>query len=77
MRASVSWPNWPGVPIVMVDLNAAAQARFTRRDMAELSKVPTPIARFVAAIADPYLTFAERFGASGAAIHDALAVGRA
>jgi len=64
-----------GVPIVMVDLTACAQARFTRRDADALRESRDPVARFVAAISDPYLRFAERFSPDGAAIHDALAVG--
>jgi len=64
-----------GIPIIMVDLTACAQARLTRNDAARLRESTDAIARFVAAISEPYLRFAERFGSSGAAIHDALAVG--
>ncbi|MEP7367413.1 MAG: nucleoside hydrolase [Acidobacteriota bacterium] len=64
-----------GVPLVMVDLTACAQARLTRNDAARLRASTDPVARFVGAIAQPYLSFAERFGPGGAAIHDALAVG--
>jgi inosine-uridine nucleoside N-ribohydrolase len=63
-----------GVPILMVDLTACSQARLRRSDAARLSATIDPVA-FVAAIADPYIGFSERFGAEGAAIHDALAVG--
>ncbi len=64
-----------GIPILMVDLTACAQARLTRADAARLRESADPVAQFVAAIAEPYLKFAERFGPGGAAIHDALAVG--
>jgi inosine-uridine nucleoside N-ribohydrolase len=64
-----------GVPLLMVDLTACAQARLTRNDAAQLRGSTDPVARFVGAIAEPYLSFSERFGPGGAAIHDALAVG--
>jgi len=64
-----------GVPILMVDLTACAQARLTRNDVARLHESTDAVAKFVAAISEPYLSFAERFGPGGAAIHDALAVG--
>jgi inosine-uridine nucleoside N-ribohydrolase len=64
-----------GVPILMVDLTACAQARFTHADADRLRQSADPVAKFVAAISEPYLAFAEKSGASGAAIHDALAVG--
>jgi purine nucleosidase len=60
-----------GVPTMMVDLTACAQVRLTRNDAARLGTSSDP----VAAIADPYIGFSERFGANGAAIHDELAVG--
>jgi len=66
-----------GVPILMVDLTACAQARLTQKHLAGLRQSTTPVAKFVAAIAEPYLAFAEKFGNNGAAIHDALAVGMA
>jgi inosine-uridine nucleoside N-ribohydrolase len=47
----------------------------TRKDAARLDESTDAVARFVAAISEPYLRFAERFGPGGAAIHDALAVG--
>ena len=64
-----------GVPILMVDLTACDQARFTRDDAANLRRSSDPVAKFVAAISEPYLAFAEKSGSAGAAIHDALAVG--
>lgn len=65
-----------GVPILMVDLTACAQARLTRDDAERLRASADPMAKFVGAIAQPYLAFAEKSGAvGGAAIHDALAVG--
>lgn len=64
-----------GIPILMVDLTACAQARVTRSDAGRLKASADPVAKFVGAIADPYLTFAEKFGPGGAAVHDALAVG--
>lgn len=64
-----------GVPIVMVDLGATSQARITRRHLEELRRAPSSIAKFVVAIADFYVDVSERLGASGAALHDPLAVG--
>jgi inosine-uridine nucleoside N-ribohydrolase len=64
-----------GVPILMVDLTACDQARFTHADADRLRASSDTVARFVAAISVPYLAFAEKSGAEGAAIHDALAVG--
>lgn len=59
----------------MVDMTACAQARLTRNEAGRLRESADPVARFVAAISEPYVRFAERFGSAGAAIHDALAVG--
>src|SRR5712692_8787639 len=64
-----------GVPILMVDLTACAQARLTRNDAERLRRSMDGVARFVAAISEPYLRFSENFSPDGAAIHDALAVG--
>jgi purine nucleosidase len=64
-----------GVPILMVDLTACNQARLTRHDAARLKASADPVATFVGEIADPYISFSERFGSGGAAIHDALAIG--
>jgi purine nucleosidase len=64
-----------GVPLLMVDLTACGQARLRRSDAVRLRESADPVARFVSAIADPYIGFSERFGGDGAAIHDALAVG--
>ena len=64
-----------GVPILMVDLTACDQARFTHADADRLRQSADPAAKFVAAISEPYLAFAEKSGQPGAAIHDALAVG--
>ena len=64
-----------GVPILMVDLTACDQARFTQGDADRLRGSADPVAKFVAAIAEPYLAFAAKAGSGGAAIHDALAVG--
>src|SRR6266481_9068333 len=44
-----------GIPILMVDLTACAQARLTRNDAARLRERTDAIARFVAAISEPYL----------------------
>jgi purine nucleosidase len=65
-----------GVPILMVDLTACAQARYTRKDAAQLRQSSDPVARFVGALWEPYLDFAEKMGGpGGAAIYDSLAVG--
>jgi purine nucleosidase len=64
-----------GVPILMVDLTASAQARWTRDDVARLRESENSVARFIAAISEPYLQFSEKFGPGGAAIYDALGVG--
>jgi inosine-uridine nucleoside N-ribohydrolase len=64
-----------GVPIMMVDLTACAQARFTRNDAAQLLASKDPIATFVGRLWQPYLDFAEKMGPGGAAIHDSLGVG--
>jgi inosine-uridine nucleoside N-ribohydrolase len=64
-----------GVPILMVDLTACAQALLTRNEASRLRGSADPAARFVAAISESYIRFAESSGSAGAAIHDALAVG--
>ena len=64
-----------GVPLLMVDLTASAQARWTRDHVARLRESRDRIARFAAAISEPYLRLAEKFGPDGAAINDALGVG--
>ena len=64
-----------GVPILMVDMTACAQARLTREDAAKFDASTDPVAKFIGAIAKPYLAFSERFEPGGAAIYDALAVG--
>lgn len=64
-----------GVPILMVDLTACAQTSFTRRDVARLRESKDPVARFVAAISEPYIKQAEQTGLTGARIYDALGLG--
>ncbi|MEJ7607131.1 MAG: nucleoside hydrolase [Bryobacteraceae bacterium] len=61
-----------GLPILMVELTAGAQAHFTRKDAARLLESIDPVARFVGALWGPYLDFADKMGPSGAAINDAL-----
>jgi purine nucleosidase len=64
-----------GVPILMVDLTACAQALLTRNEASRLRESADPAGKFVAAISESYIRFAESSGSAGAAIHDALAVG--
>jgi inosine-uridine nucleoside N-ribohydrolase len=67
-----------GVPIVMVDLGATAQARLTRAHVDRLAASSSPLARYVAQLGDFYIGFAESLGFhSGADLHDPLAVGLA
>jgi len=49
-----------GVPILMVDLTACMQARFTRKDAARLTESSDAVARFVGAISERYLDFVEK-----------------
>lgn len=66
-----------GIPVTMVDLNATAQARLTRRHLSRLTKSTSPIAKAVAEMGDFYIAFSEGLGFSGADLHDPLAVGLA
>lgn len=66
-----------GIPIVMTDLNATAQATLERRHLGRLTQSESPIAQTVAQMADYYVAFGERLGFSGASLHDPLAVGLA
>jgi inosine-uridine nucleoside N-ribohydrolase len=67
-----------GIPIVMVDLGATAQARLTRKDLESLRAADTAIARYAAELGDFYIAFSERLGfLEGADLHDPLAVGLA
>jgi inosine-uridine nucleoside N-ribohydrolase len=59
----------------MVDLTACAQALLTRNEASRLRESADPAGKFVAAISESYIRFAESSGSAGAAIHDALAVG--
>jgi inosine-uridine nucleoside N-ribohydrolase len=49
-----------GVPILMVDLTAMMEARFTRKDAARLTESSDAVARFVGAISERYLDFVEK-----------------
>lgn len=64
-----------GIPITMVDLGATSQAQLTRDHLSRLRRESSPIAQFVAAVGDFYVAFSEKFGATGADLHDPLAVG--
>jgi inosine-uridine nucleoside N-ribohydrolase len=67
-----------GIPIVMVDLGATAQARLTRKDLERLRAADSPIARYAAELGDFYIAFSERLGfMEGTDLHDPLAVGLA
>src|SRR5262249_11750041 len=68
-----------GVPILMVDLTACMQARFTRKDAARLRESSDAVARFVGAISERYLDFVQRtLNPGGAASYlNALGVGLA
>lgn len=67
-----------GIPIVMVDLGATAQARLTRKDLERLTAAESKVARYAAEIGDFYIGFAESLGfMDGADLHDPLAVGLA
>jgi inosine-uridine nucleoside N-ribohydrolase len=64
-----------GIPIVMVDLGATAQARLTRKDLERLKAAGTPVSRYVAELGDFYIAFSESLGfMDGADLHDPLAV---
>ena len=67
-----------GIPIVMVDLGATAQARLTRKDLERLRAAGSEVARYAAELGDFYIAFSERLGfMEGADLHDPLAVGLA
>jgi inosine-uridine nucleoside N-ribohydrolase len=67
-----------GIPIVMVDLGATAQARLTRKDLERLRAAESKVARYAADLGDFYIAFSERLGfMEGADLHDPLAVGLA
>ena len=66
-----------GIPITMVGLGATHQTLLKRSHTAALADSRSPIARFVARIADFYLAFSESIGFEGGALHDPLAVGLA
>ncbi|HJS74147.1 MAG TPA: nucleoside hydrolase [Vicinamibacteria bacterium] len=64
-----------GIPIVMVDLGATAQARLTRKDLPRLRASSSKVARYAAELGDFYIAFSERLGFDeGADLHDPLAV---
>ncbi len=64
-----------GIPIVMVDLGATAQARLTRKDLGRLRDSPSRVARYAAELGDFYIAFSESLGFTGGAdLHDPLAV---
>ncbi len=63
-----------GIPITMVGLGATHQTLLQRSHAATLSGSRSPIARYVARIADFYLGFSESVGFEGGALHDPLAV---
>ena len=66
-----------GIPITMVGLGATHQTLLKRSHVAALADSRSPIARYVARIADFYLSFSESIGFEGGALHDPLAVGLA
>ncbi len=66
-----------GIPITMVGLGATHQTLLKRSHAAALAGSRSPIARYVAQIADFYLGFSESIGFEGGALHDPLAVGLA
>ncbi len=66
-----------GIPITMVGLGATHQTLLKRSHTAALADSRSPIARYVARIADFYLAFSESIGFEGGALHDPLAVGLA
>ena len=66
-----------GIPITMVGLGATHQTLLTRSHTAALAESQSPIARYVARLADFYLAFSESVGFEGSALHDPLAVGLA
>ena len=66
-----------GIPITMVGLGASHQTLLKRSHTTALAASRSPIARFVARIADFYLDFSESIGFDGGALHDPLAVGLA
>ena len=64
-----------GIPIVMVDLGATAQARLTRKDLPRLRASSSKVARYAAELGDFSIAFSERLGFDeGADLHDPLAV---
>ena len=65
------------IPITMVGLGATHQTLLKRSHMAALADSRSPIARYVARIADFYIDFSESIGFDGGALHDPLAVGLA
>ena len=65
------------IPITMVGLGATHQTLLKRFHTAALAESRSPIARYVARIADFYIGFSESVGFDGAALHDPLAVGLA
>ena len=66
-----------GIPITMVGLGATHQTLLKRSHMAALADSRSPIACYVARIADFYIDFSESIGFDGGALHDPLAVGLA
>lgn len=66
-----------GIPITMVGLGATHQTLLQRSHTAALAGSRSPVARYVAQIADFYLGFSESVGFEGAPLHDPLAVGLA
>lgn len=66
-----------GIPLTMVGLGATHQTLLKRSHTAALAESRSPIAGFVARIADFYLGFSESIGFEGGALHDPLAVGLA
>lgn len=66
-----------GIPLTMVGLGATHQTLLKRSHTAALAESQSPIARFIARIADFYLGFSESIGFEGGALHDPLAVGLA
>jgi inosine-uridine nucleoside N-ribohydrolase len=67
-----------GIPIVMVDLGATAQARLTRKDLERLRASSSKAGRYAAELGDFYIAFSESLGFDqGADLHDPLAVGLA
>ncbi len=63
-----------GVPVTMLTLEATAQAVLRPEHIDLLRQPSDPAPRALAAIAAPYVRFAESHGSPGASLHDPMAV---